>query len=235
MKGLVIGLGEVGRAHLNLLKEKYETYGRDIEEPKEWQPEHFEILHLCIRYSDRFLDTVRDYAVRYKPAVINVCSTVPPGTCEKIGQEAVHSTTRGLHPNLEEGLLAINKHIGGPKAEPVARYFRRSGISCITHRSARTTELAHILNNAAYGVNLMFADEMAKICRHYGVDYSQAVTLYTMTNNTGYRALDHEGKCRMILTPPGGRIGGHCVTTSAGLIADAVSTPMLKMLVEYGN
>lgn len=234
MKGLVIGLGEVGRAHLNLLKEKHETYGRDLEESEGTPDGPFDILHICIRHSPEFLDIVRGYVVRYKPALVNVCTTVPPGTCEKIGPNVVHSTTRGLHPNLEEGLLTITKHVGGHDAEKVARYFRKAGIGCVTHKKSRTTELAHLLNNAAYGVNLMFADEMQKVCRHYGVDYTQAVTLYTMTNNAGYRALDHESKCRMVLTPPGGRIGGHCVNMSAGLIADVVKTPLLELLARYG-
>lgn len=242
MKGLVIGMGEVGAAHYAILKRVYpETEAYDIKGdyrlPSKDEP--FDIIHVAINYAAMdhatFVQTVRDYVTLCAPKVVNILSTVRPGTCEEIGGNIVHSTTRGLHPDLVSGILAIPKHIGGPGAEKVAHYFRRAGIQCITHKLARTTEVAHILNNAAYGVNLILADEMSRLCRFYGVDYTQAVTLYTMTNNAGYRALDHESKCRMVLTPPNGRIGGHCVSMSAGLIDPKARETLMDLLANYNE
>lgn len=216
MKSLVIGRGEVGKALVEILEPHYETYVKDLEEIE--LPERFDILHVCIRYSPDFLGVVRAYVDRFGPSIVNICSTVPPGTTERLGTNAVHSTTRGLHPNLVDGLRAHVKHIGGPKSDKVARYFAKAGIACHTHSRARTTELAHLLNNLSYGVNLMFADEMARICRQFGVDYYEAVMLYTETNNKGFERLDHRSKRRMILTPPGGHIGGHCIVQNAQIL-----------------
>ena len=106
---------------------------------------------------------------------------------------------------------------------------------CITHGKARTTETAHIINNSAYGVSLMFADEAARLCRHYGVDYREAVMKYTETHNRGFLDLDHPGLVRSILWPPGGRVGGHCVVQGASLIPDGLRGPLMSMLARYND
>lgn len=242
MRTLVIGLGEVGLAHYNLLRRVYsEVDGFDIK--GDWKPlskdEPYDLVLVAMNYAamghDKFVQATRDYMVVTSPKVVNVLATVRPGTCEELGPNVNHSTTRGLHPNLETGLLSIPKHVGGPDADFLCRYYRKAGINCVPHRLARTVELAHILNNCAYGVSLMFADEMQRLCRLYGVDYSQAVMLYTQTNNEGFRALDHESKCRMVLTPPNGRIGGHCVTQGAGLIPEKDRGVFLDLLANYNR
>lgn len=235
MKSLIVGMGEVGRAHFNLLSKVYECHAWDLQGDYECPPPSLgiEIIHIAIRHSKDFDSMVRDYTSLYNPKIVNVLTTVPPGTCEKLGMNVVHSTTRGLHPNLESGLLNITKHIGGPFSEMVADYFSRAGIMCRTHARAIDTEVAHLLNNAAYGVNIALADEMARICRKYGVDYYGSVMQYTHSHNEGYIKLGHMSKVRPILTPPGGKIGGHCVQMSAQMISDGLSTPLIDMVAKY--
>lgn len=238
MKVLIVGMGEVGKAYYNILKDAFQVVPYDVVGDYQ-EPDYnsgFELMLVAIQHSDKFESTVREYCEAYRPALVNVLTTVPPGTCERLGNNFTHSTTRGLHPKIEEGLRLFTKHIGGPTAESVAEIYRMAGITCVIHGLAKTTELAHILNNYAYGVNLMLADEMQAICRHFGVDFVEAVIRYTMTNNEGYRAIDHDSKTRMVLTPPGGSIGGHYVTISAGLIARAMpDAPLLGLLAHYNE
>lgn len=233
MNTLIIGMGEVGKAHYKLLRDAYPTECKDIEDKK--ISSKIDIMHVCIRYSPDFINIVQFYISEYKPSYINICTTVPPGTTKVFGNNACHSTTRGLHPNLTSGLLNIKKHIGGPCSDLLKIYFENVGIKCVTHNMAITTELAHILNNTSYGINLMFADEMAKICRHYGVDYYEAVIKYTETNNEGFEKLDQKSKRRMILTPPNGHIGGHCVTQNAEMLSGELHTPLIGMLAQYNK
>lgn len=239
MKTLIVGAnGEVGRAHFNILSKFYDCHAWDLAGDYEFPPasNDFEILHIAIRHSKDFESIVRDYMALYNPKIVNVLTTVPPGTCERLGENVVHSTTRGLHPNLETGLLNIVKHIGGPYSEEVAAYFEKAGITCRAHALARETEVAHLLNNAAYGVNIVLADEMAKICRKHGVDYFSSVMLYTMSHNEGYEALGHGNtKRRMVLTPPNGKIGGHCVQMSAEMITDGENTPLIDRVAKYND
>lgn len=234
----VIGLGEVGKALSSVLKEKFYVWEKDLEDVPP-PDKKIDFLHVCLNFhamgATKFAVTVGEYLRELNPSFLDVCSTVTPGTTEQFGPNAVHSTTRGLHPNLRSGLLAIAKHVGGPKADAVAKEYRKVGIRCVTHASSRSTEVAHILNNSAYGISLMFADEMAKLCREYGVDYFEAVMKYTATHNEGFAALDHPRLVRSILTPPNGRIGGHCVQQGATLIPENLRGKMLSMLADYNN
>jgi len=243
-KVLIVGMGEVGLAHANILSKSYEVKGIDLDiekVPQEFRIGKDEIFNcsvmlVAIPYSEDFVKTVSELIKIHKPShFVNVLSTVPPGTCEKIGPSVSHSTTRGLHPNLENGLLNIIKHIGGHNHQDVSNFYKKAGISTISTGQARTTEMAHILNNCSYGINLIWADEMQKLCRTFGVDYFEAVMLYTLSNNVGFQKISQASKSRMILTPPNGKIGGHCVVQAANLIEENLRTPMLKILSKYNE
>ena len=215
MNSVIIGMGEVGTSLYGVLSQAHKVTTKDL--GKKVLPRRVDVLHVCTRWNSGFLSLVEHYASLTEPNIIDICSTVPPGTTEKLGSIACHSTTRGLHPNLKESLRTFTKHIGGPKAKELADYYAISGIKTQIHTRARTTELCHILSNSLYGVNILLADEMSKICRNYGVDYMDLIE-YNRTSNEGYRALGHDSKMRMLLTPPNGPIGGHCVTQGAELL-----------------
>lgn len=233
MKTLIVGMGEVGSALKEVLGSTYEIHTKDIGLSE--VPKGIEMMHVCIRYSDKFLDIVRDYDRAYQPKIINVCTTCPPGTTEQLGSHAVHSTTRGLHPNLASGLRLIAKHIGGPQSEAAAKYFRAAGVPCETHARATTTELLHLLNNLHYGANILFAQEAATMCRAFGVDFMDYLR-YTQTHNAGFTALGHPSKVRSVLTPPNGKIGGHCVAQAAAmLLACGAESEICKLVSEFNG
>lgn len=236
MKGLIIGNGEVGSSLQDVLSPYHDIYTYDLIKSKSSKtiPNHLDVMHVCLRYDKEWGNTVRNYIEIYSPKLIDICSTVPPGTTSSLGDNAVHSTIRGLHPNLTKSIQTFVKHIGGPVACEVSKYYEMAKIKTIRHATSETTELAHILSNAQYGINLMFADEMSSLCRHYGVDYIETVIDYNKTNNDAYVSLGHKSKCRMILTPPGGKIGGHCVIHGANLIPESIRTPMLMKLSQMG-
>lgn len=234
MRGIILGAGEIGSAYYEILSRHYPTYRLDIrpELRDDPLPSKCDILHVCLRYSDGWESAVNEAIDQFEPSLINVMTTTPPGTSEKLGPRAVHSTTRGLHPHLRDGILATPKHIGGPKAEEVASYFIGVGLECITHPFAKTTELAHLLSNAQYATAVLFADEMEKICRHYGTDYFETVMLYAQSHNKGYRAMGLNSKLRAILTPPYGKPGGHCIALAGELLEDEAIGPQIRLLRE---
>ena len=232
MKGLIIGMGEVGKALYAVLKDTHEIHTKDLDNAK--IPARVDVMHVCLRYSGDFKRIVDRYASECHPDIIDICTTVPPGTTERI-YGACHSTTRGLHPNLETSLRTFVKHIGGEQAYELAKYYNEAGIKTKIHATAKTTEIAHILSNSVYGINVIFAQEMADLCRDYGVDYTEAVVAYNQTSNDGYLKLGHPSKMRMILTPPGKKIGGHCVTQNANLIPQEKRGTLLGMLAGYGK
>lgn len=230
---VIIGAeGEVGSSLAKVLSGTHEVFTKDLGPAPRPIPTPVDVMHVCIRHSEKFVDVVKRYAKIYQPAIIDVCTTVPPGTTAQLGENACHSTIRGLHPDLARSIKTFVKHISGPRAAELALYYQEAGVKTRTHARPETTELAHILSNAVYGVNLLFADEMAALCRHYGVDYSQAVLAYNQTSNDGYERLDHKSKLRMLLTPPGGHIGGHCVRQGASLIPKELRGRLLDQLAE---
>lgn len=236
---VILGVGEIGSAYVRILAPKYRVFRVDIRpelsDPADILPDPADVLHICLRYTPRFLDIVKAAVEKFQPRLINNMTTCPPGITEQIAADACHSTTRGLHPHLEAWVRTGTKHIGGPDAAALAQVFAAVGIKTVVHDQAKTTELAHIMSNALYGVQIMFADEMDRLCREYGVDYFEAVQLYSMTHNQGYAAAGVRSKFRPILTPPHGRIGGHCVTQGAGLIPEKMRGPLLDRLAAFNQ
>lgn len=207
--------------------------------PSEFKPTKkwpVDLMLFAMRYSDHYVEDCKTYLEGRDPTHVCVLSTVPVGTTKAIRFDACHSTTRGMHPRLDESIKVIPKHVGGPFAPFLAGLFGASGIPIGgIHRRAETTELAHILNNSAYGANIALAREMDKICRAYGLDYTEVVMAYAKTNNEGFTALDQASKVRPILTPPGDKIGGHCVIMSANLIPEHLRGPILDRVAKYNE
>lgn len=229
---LILGGGEIGSAYAQILDDVAVV---DIDPAKcKGKPKKGGILHVCLRYTPDFEAIVRGAIADYKPRALNVMTTVPPGTTARFepALPAAHSTTRGLHPNLRESILTITKHIGGKGAQEVAKVFH-GVLPYVLHDHSKTTELAHILSNFLYATEIMAAEEMDKLCRAYGVDYFEAVELYSKTHNDGYRKMGLHSKYRPVLTPPHGRIGGHCVKLAPTLIPADLHGPLMKRLAEF--
>lgn len=237
MISLILGVGEIGGAYYEILSPYYPTYKLDIRPglSSPGIPANVEIMHVCLRYGPDWYDSVAGAVKKYKPNLINVQTTTPPGTTAELGMQAVHSTTRGMHPALRDYIMATPKHIGGPHAEDVAQYFRKAGIECVTHSEAKTTEAAHILSNCLYGASILFAREMDALCRAWGVDYYESVMRYSETHNQGYRRMGIVSKMRPIVHPPGAAIGGHCVTQNARLVPEHLRGPIMSALAEDGE
>ena len=237
---VVCGKGEVGNALISLLSKTYDVEWNDLE-PKDLKP-GFDVAHICLNYAylgatnqdrtDKFLSIVRGYMADYAPKWVDVCSSVPPGVVEQLGPTAVHSTTRGLHPRLDESIETFRKFVSGPKeaADAVAASYEKAGVKCTVWPKAKMGELAHPASNALLGACLAVTDEIYELCRWHGVDFSEVVLEYNRTSNEGYAKLGHFSKMRPLLYPPGGRIGGHCLVSGARILLDSVPEEVRKKL-----
>jgi len=249
---LIIGFGEVGRAHWKVLKEQYagklfykdkgpEIYDTDqkVVELKEY-PDLLMIATQCDPNDIKsFCAMVYEYACRYMPGYIDILTTTPCGTVDELqsiiwSASITKSTIRGMHPCLDKFLIDIPKHIGGPCADKLKDYYGGAGVPCVTHAKARATELFHVLNNSDYGVATMKAQENYDLCRHYGVDYMEYLE-YKKTNNKGFIKAGYPSKVSPILTPPNGPIGGHCVVYSASTIPQNIRGPLMDRLAIYND
>ena len=228
MKSLIIGAGEIGTSLFNVLKTAHEVKIRDVED---LEMDGVEVLNICYPYSDAFVEVTNAYIEKYKPTLVIIHSTVKIGTTREIGEIAVHSPCHGKHPNLEEGLKAFKKFIGGEdigQMNLAHDYLNYAGIRGIIVESPETSELSKILCTTYYGWNLIFMKEVAKICERYGASFDEVYTLWNTYYNEGYQKLGQDQFTRPVLKNVEGKIGGHCVIPNCDLI-DSIITNIIKV------
>lgn len=248
MKTLIVGYGEIGQALNKVLSPYYEVWAYDLNYIKPVKKGYnlsplsdgttvidreltdCEIMHVCIPYTENFIDEVKKYQEKYKPKYIIVHSSVKPGTCETLG--AIHSPVRGKHPNLEEGIRIFPKFLGGPRASEVADYFRRAGLKVILDDWQQNTEAGKLFDTEYYKVCIEFTKRVKEACDKNGWNFHLVYTLFNQTYNEGYKKLDMEEVCRPVLQPIMTEIGGHCLVPNSKLIksVENVETASLKSL-----
>lgn len=218
MKSLILGAGEIGTALHTVLVQKYVTY---LEDENPTIRDGIEILHICFPWTKRFEDWVRTYRSQYHPQIVVVHSTVPVGTCRRLG--VIHSPVVGQHSDLEKSLKVFTKFIGGigPEVDVVAEYFLRVGLKVYICRQPETTELAKLLSTTYYGLLVEYAKEAECLCRDDGVPFAEAYTLFQEASNEGFREMGRPDLVRPVLVPIQQTINGHCVLPNAELFPES--------------
>ena len=224
-KVLVIGIGEIGSALVELEKEA-DNLVETLDVDHFPQVLYYDVTHVCIPYSEKFVKTVNDYLSVYPSKLVIVHSTVKVGTCEKLkgSHFIVHSPVMGKHPHIKTSLLTFPKFVGGSADAclKAKKHFKFIGVHAQQLGDYRTTELAKLLSTSFYGWMLSFMDRADKLCEQYGIDYDAVVTEWTKAYNKGNKKMGANNYTRPLLTSPKGHIGGHCVIPNARLLDDEV-------------
>lgn len=165
------------------------------------------------------------YVVSAVKAVMNVCpkgatvvieSTVSPGTIDKfvrpvieqngfvIGQDIhlVHAPERIIPGNMVYELLHNNRTIGADNrqiGENIKKLYATFCQGEIVVTDIRTAEMTKVVENTFRAVNIAFANELAKICRHDNMDVYEIIRICNM----------HP---RVNILQPGPGVGGHCIS-----------------------
>jgi len=232
MTSLVIGMGEIGSALYSILKDKYKTDGYDIKQANDVGTT-YDIVHICIPYSDKFCEIVKDYASLFNPKCVVIHSSVPVGTTKKLGEGYFHSPVRGVHPDMKQGLLTYVKYISYNSdiraAEKISDYFTDVGIETKIYCNTDHTELMKLLELSRYGVYIAFAKEQEEICKAFGLDYEQVVSEYEKTRNDGMVNIGKQELCQPVLYPFKDYVGGHCTVEDMELLLRQVEdVPLLE-------
>lgn len=149
-------------------------------------------------------------------AVIVIESTVSPGTMDKhirpVIEEAgfkagadvhlVHAPERIIPGNMVYELLHNNRTIGADEPEAGERIRNLYASFCqgeIVVTDIRTAEMTKVVENTFRAVNIAFANELAKICRHDNMDVYEIIRICNM----------HP---RVNILQPGPGVGGHCIS-----------------------
>lgn len=151
-----------------------------------------------------------------KGATVVIESTVSPGTIDKyvrpvieeqefvIGRDInlVHAPERIIPGNMVYELLHNNRTIGADDkaiGEKVKELYSSFCQGEIVVTDIRTAEMTKVVENTFRAVNIAFANELAKICRHDNMDVYEIIRICNM----------HP---RVKILQPGPGVGGHCIS-----------------------
>lgn len=229
-KHLIIGTGQVGSALFEVLYDKYDVTGIDIDR---FALEEFDVIHVCIPYVDGFVTDVTNYKLQYLApgGLVIIHSSVAVGTSDRLG--AVHSPIRGVHPNLAEGIRTFTKFFGGARAEEAAGIFRDLGITCVHTPDARNTEALKLWDTTYYGWNIVFEKAVHAYCDKHRLDFNIVYTRANRTYNNGYVRLGMPEVLRPVLDHREGPIGGHCVIPNAKILCSEIADFILEKDADY--
>lgn len=165
------------------------------------------------------------YVVTAIKSILDVClegttivieSTVSPGSIEKyirpVVEEAgfaigidihlVHAPERIIPGNMVYELIHNNRTIGADDkfvGERIKKLYSTFCCGEIVVTDIRTAEMTKVVENTFRAVNIAFANELAKICRHDNMDVYEIIRICNM----------HP---RVNILQPGPGVGGHCIS-----------------------
>lgn len=151
-----------------------------------------------------------------KGAIVVVESTVSPGTMDKfvrpavkesgvvIGEDIhlVHAPERIIPGNMVYELLHNNRTIGADErtvGEMIKELYSSFCQGEIVVTDIKTAEMTKVVENTFRAVNIAFANELARICRHDNMDVYEIIRICNM----------HP---RVNILQPGPGVGGHCIS-----------------------
>lgn len=154
--------------------------------------------------------------IAHTGTTIVIESTVSPGTIDKyirpLIEEAglvsgldvnlVHAPERIIPGNMVFELINNNRTIGADNVTVGIKIKELYSSFChgeIVVTDIRTAEMTKVVENTYRAVNIAFANELAKICRHDNMDIYEIIRICNM----------HP---RVNILQPGPGVGGHCIS-----------------------
>ena len=170
---------------------------------------------------DKFSKKIEvSYVVNATRSVLEVCndnaiiiieSTVSPGTTDRYIRPLLLSTHKKVHllhaperiipGNMVYELAHNSRTIGADSVEVgevVAAIYRKVTDGEVVVTDIKTAEMTKVVENTFRAVNIAFANELAKICRHDNMDVYEIIRICNM----------HP---RVKILNPGPGVGGHCI------------------------
>jgi UDP-N-acetyl-D-mannosaminuronate dehydrogenase len=226
---VIVGLGEVGKPLLEIIKTRHEVFGVDIGLAA--PVKRCDVMHVCFPFRDqKFVAQVMEYIVLYQPALTIINSTVAPGTSRRIADESgasvVNSPVRGKHARMREEMLHYTKFIGALDPESAARavqHFQSVGMKTKVLGSPEATEIAKLTETTYFGIMIAWAQEVERYCREVGASYDEVVSFY------------EEIKFFPPVKYSPGVIGGHCVMPNIEILLQRFQSGFLEAIVQSNS
>jgi len=231
---IVIGIGEIGLSWLHLVKKARKTVGVDLDPSKcigEWHGEDVEIMHVCIPYSQNFVNTIIGYALKFNPKCIVIHSTVKPFTTKKIDEDdglprnitVIYSPIRGVHSRMELDMKRYDKFYASYKDDCTLYEQLLLNMEIVGYKAENphTLEYAkNLVDVVYYGYLIAYAMKTEEIAVKYGINYDEMwMFAYQIDQYLGNRPpCGLPGMDKLYPDPKG--IGGHCILQDLELVKD---------------
>jgi len=227
-KDLVIGLGEIGNPILKVISKSISAAGFDIDQKLMDKKQYHLLLnqktifaHICIPFSEKFVESVLEITKQYNPAAIVIHSTISPGTTEIIQKKlpipVIYSATRGIHKRMIKDLHRYTKFYSVYEwatnskwaSKQYEKRMRKAGIKTKKMSTPLTLEIAKIVvDTSYYGWLITYAQLSNMIAIKNKVNYDE---MWSFADEI-HKFLGNRPK----MFP--GFIGGHCVIPNLDLI-----------------
>jgi UDP-N-acetyl-D-mannosaminuronate dehydrogenase len=223
---VIVGLGEVGKPLLEIIKGRYRTFGVDINQPA--PVSQCDVMHICFPFQNRnFVGQVVEYIHQYRPGLAVINSTVAPGTTRRIAVESetavVNSPVRGKHVRMQDEMLRYTKFVGAldlPSGERAVDHFEEVGMKTKLLSSPEASEIAKLTETTYFGLLIAWAQEVERYCVKLGINYDEVVSFYE----------------EIKFFPPvkyfPGVIGGHCVMPNIDILLQKFPSALLQAIVQ---
>jgi UDP-N-acetyl-D-mannosaminuronate dehydrogenase len=223
---VIVGLGEVGKPLLEIMKSRYQTFGVDINQPASIS--RCDVMHVCFPFQrETFCRQVVEYIDQYRPALTIINSTVAPGTTRRIaldsGTAVVNSPVRGKHARMHQEMLHYTKFVGAldqQSGQHAVEHFEGLGMKTKLLGSPEATEIAKLSETTYFGLLITWAQEVERYCMKLGANYDEVVSFYD----------------EIKFFPPvkyfPGVIGGHCVMPNIDILLQKFPSGLLQAIVQ---
>lgn len=236
----VIGVGEVGRAITEVFKKKFNVLGKDLEFD-DIGVRNLEVLHICIPYSDSFVELVINQVKANKPKLVVIHSTVKPGTTTEIFSRikipTAHSPVMGTHDKLAKYILKFTKFVGPvnrKSADLAKKHLEIVGINIKMLKNPQETELGKLLDTTYYAWNIIFGKVVWQMCIDLNINYDSVYKEFNKIYNDGYKKTK-ANVLRPILDYVEGPIGGHCIIPNIKILDEYFSQPITKFVLKHNE
>jgi UDP-N-acetyl-D-mannosaminuronate dehydrogenase len=242
---LILGLGEIGHTLFALFKdakESFDVYGLDLDQTKMNQlgqdrkniPSKIDIIQICLPCSNqqKFVEITNGYVEEFKPNLIILNSTVPPGTTMKIAEQCkclvAHSPSRGVHISASHMIWEMKrwpKYVGGANeaaSEAASAHFKKLGLKVKVLKSCKETELAKLFETTYRAWMIACFQEMHRISKAFGADFDETIDFLEDTHRLRFD--------RPVMFP--GVIGGHCLIPNTELLLDSYDSEFLRLILK---
>ena len=230
---VILGAGEVAIALSANLRQDLEMY--DKGEWEDLSPRKTNFLHICIPYSDNFIDIVNKAITIMLPKYTVIHSSVKIGTTTQI-KDACYSPILGRHSdNFVENMgLYIKPFCGSDEALndftldyslPVEKW----------GDSIDSLEFAKVMSTGYMYWNLIYQKVVYNICKERNYDFNLVYTDWNKLYNNGIKEKHPEWQRPVYQYDNSGHIpGGHCLNNNIYL-DDNFINDILKEWQEKGN